>query len=149
MLVRLRACAITNSMSSRFSKRRPTYAPCGLESKGNSSVITPLRLRRAFVWSPRDRFFPGSLGHGLLWLFLLALFGQTSLSTANAAVTNLLVVESEQDALLTWSTGTPPFRVFRSESPNFYFGNHLVAQGLGTGTVTDVNALEPGDPSYS
>lgn len=129
-------------------QKPPTREPSGLESNGSSTVITRLRLRRALARSPSDRFFPGSLGHGLLWLFLLALLGQTSVSTANAAVTDLLVVESGQDALLTWSTGTPPFRVFRSESPNFYFGNHLVAQGLGTGTVTDVNALEPGDPSY-
>lgn len=72
----------------------------------------------------------------------------TSGSPSAAAVTDLLVVESGQDTVLTWSTGVPPFRVLRSESPNFYFGNHLVAQGLGTGTVTDVGALEPGDPSY-
>ena len=129
-------------------QKLPTCEPCGRESKGGSAVITRLRLRRASVWSPSDRFFPGSLGHGLLWLFLLALLGQTSLSTANAAVTDLLVVESGQDALLTWSTGTPPFRVLRSESPNFYYGNHLVAQGLGTGAVTDPGALEPGDASY-
>lgn len=126
----------------------PTCEPSRLESNGNSAVVTRLRLRRALARSPSDRFFTGSLGHGLLWLFLLALLGQTSLSTANAAVTDLLVVESGQDAILTWSTGTPPFRVFRSDSPNFYFGNHLVAQGLGTGTVTDVGALEPADPSY-
>ena len=38
--------------------------------------------------------------------------------------------------------------MLRSDSPNFYFGNHLVAQGLGTGTVTDVADLGPADPSY-
>ena len=65
-----------------------------------------------------------------------------------AAVTDLLVVESGENAVLTWTTGAPPFRVLRSESPDFFIGNHLVAQGLGTGTVTDFDALEPGDPSY-
>lgn len=63
-------------------------------------------------------------------------------------MTDLAVFETGEDALLTWNTGTPPFRVLRSDTPNFFSGNRLVAQDFAGNALTDVEALAHGKPSH-
>ncbi|NJL27686.1 MAG: hypothetical protein HC897_07190, partial [Thermoanaerobaculia bacterium] len=71
-----------------------------------------------------------------------------ALAPAGAQVTDLVVTDSGADAVLTWTTGTPPFRVLRSQSPTFSSENRLVAEGLLGLTATDVGAIEPGEPDH-
>ena len=63
-------------------------------------------------------------------------------------MTDFEVFETGEDALLTWSTGTPPFRVIRSDTPNFLSGNRLLAQDFGGNALTDVEALAHGKQSH-
>ena len=82
---------------------------------------------------------------GLVCL-LVALCGWPA--SASAQVTDLVVQDAAANTVLTWTTGTPPWRVIRSESPDFYFGNRLVAEGLVAGTVVDSEAASPGQPTF-
>lgn len=87
-------------------------------------------------------FFPSRVGRLLsVWLVL-------GLAPAGAQVTDLVVSRSNDDAVLTWATGTPPFRVLRSQSPTFDTENRLVAEGLFGLTATDVEAFGPSEPGY-
>ena len=67
---------------------------------------------------------------------------------ALADVTDLVVTESGEDAVLSWSTGTPPWRILRSDSPDFFNGNALLAEGFALSSFTDVQALSCCNPSY-
>ncbi|NJL29071.1 MAG: hypothetical protein HC897_14900, partial [Thermoanaerobaculia bacterium] len=80
---------------------------------------------------------------GLLGIWLLL-----GLRPAEAQVTDLVITDSGMDAVLTWTTGTPPFRVLRSQSPTFSSENRLVAEGLLGLTATDAGAIEPGEPDH-
>jgi hypothetical protein len=68
--------------------------------------------------------------------------------SATAQVTDLAVQDAGDSTVLTWTTGNPPWRVIRSESPDFYFGNRLVADGLTAGTVVDPEAASSGQPTF-
>lgn len=62
-------------------------------------------------------------------------------------MTNQAVTESGNNAVLSWA-GTPLFRVLRSDSPDFFYANRLVAQNLTAGAATDVEALAPNSGSH-
>lgn len=126
----------------------PINGPGELPSNRSSRVANPSLLSSTSVRGVPRRARFRRFGLHLARLVLLASFAHLFPGASSAAVTDLLVEESGQDALLTWSTGTPPFRVLRSESPSFYFGNHLAAQELIAGAFTDPDAVEAGDPSY-
>ena len=79
---------------------------------------------------------------------LLVLLALLNPDLAQAQVTDLTVVESGDDAVLTWSTGTAPYRVLRSTSPDFYFGNRTVADDLSASSIDDSGALRRGNHSY-
>ena len=55
-------------------------------------------------------------------------------------VTDLQVTRSGNNVVLSWTTGTPNFRVLRSRTPNFMSGNVTVAEGLAGSPSTDVGA---------
>lgn len=84
----------------------------------------------------------------MLRSFLLLLALGTSPSGGMSQVTDLTVTETDEDAQLAWSTGAAPYRVFRSTSPDFYFGNHVVAGSTPSSSVADPDALRPGSHSY-
>lgn len=86
--------------------------------------------------------------NGLLLRTLLLTASLWVASPVLGDVTDLLITESGDDAVLTWATGAAPWRVLRSESPNFFSGNQLVATGLAVPAFTDVDALAPGRQSY-
>lgn len=67
---------------------------------------------------------------------------------SRAQVTDLVVSDLGANVILTWTTGTPPWRVIRSDSPDFYFGNRVVADGLVVATATDPEAASSGSPSH-
>ncbi|MBZ0090262.1 MAG: IPT/TIG domain-containing protein, partial [Thermoanaerobaculia bacterium] len=79
---------------------------------------------------------------------VVAVSAGLALNPVSAQVTDLSVNENGQDAVLTWGTGASPYRVYRSASPDFFFGNRVVAQGLAAPTATDPSALQPGSHSY-
>lgn len=85
--------------------------------------------------------------HGTVGIVIAASLG-LAITPASGQVTDLSVVEDGQDAVLTWGTGASPYRVYRSASPDFFFGNRIVAQGLAVQTATDPNALQPGSHSH-
>lgn len=58
-----------------------------------------------------------------------------------AEVSDLQVNKSGSDAAMSWTTGTSPYKVLRSLTPNFMSGNATVAQGLASTFVADVGAL--------
>lgn len=67
---------------------------------------------------------------------------------ARAQVTDLAISDAGGDVVLTWTTGTPPWRVIRSDSPDFYYGNRIVADGLLVATATDQEGASPGSPNH-
>jgi hypothetical protein len=79
-------------------------------------------------------------------LTIAACFGAAPAS--HAQVTDLFVSDLGGDVVLTWTTGTPPWRVIRSDSPDFYFGNRVVADGLVVAAATDPEAASSGSPSH-
>lgn len=74
------------------------------------------------------------------------LFGDAP--AARAQVTDLAISDAGGDVVLTWTTGTPPWRVIRSDGPEFYFGNRVVADGLLVSTATDVEGASSGSPNH-
>lgn len=67
---------------------------------------------------------------------------------ARAQVTDLAISDAGGDVVLTWTTGTPPWRVIRSDGPEFYFGNRVVADGLLVATATDAEGASSGSPNH-
>lgn len=71
-----------------------------------------------------------------------------AVGSARGQVNDLEVIEDGKDAALSWETDVAPYRVLRSASPDFYFGNRLVAEDLSTTSTADPGALRPGSHSY-
>lgn len=67
---------------------------------------------------------------------------------ARAQVTDLVVSDIGGDVVLTWTTGTPPWRVIRSDSPDFFYGNRIVADGLVVATATDQEGASAASPNH-
>jgi len=67
----------------------------------------------------------------------------TSFSVAD--VTDLEVTRSGNDVVLSWTTGTPNFRVLRSRTPNFMSGNATLAEALAASPATDAGAAATPD----
>ncbi|NJL29361.1 MAG: hypothetical protein HC897_16470 [Thermoanaerobaculia bacterium] len=84
------------------------------------------------------RFFSARVG----WLLACSL--SVGLMPAGAQVTDLVVTDSGADAVLTWTTGTPPFRVLRTDNPAHGQRNRFVAEGISGFSVIDVGAIGPG-----
>ncbi len=74
-------------------------------------------------------------------LTVLALAASSSL----ADVTDLEVTKAGNDVVLSWTTGTPNFRVLRSRTPNFMSGNVSVAEALAGSPATDSGAAATAD----
>lgn len=55
-------------------------------------------------------------------------------------VSDLHANKAGSDVTMTWTTGTSPYRVLRSITPNFMSGNATVAQGVAVGSATDTGA---------
>jgi len=72
----------------------------------------------------------------------------TGTTSTHAQVQDLTLAESGDHLILDWNGADAPYRVLRSASPNFYFGNHIVADDLVATSAQDVNALRPGNHSY-
>lgn len=68
--------------------------------------------------------------------------------SARGQVNDLQLIEDGEDAALSWETDIAPYRVLRSASPDFYFGNRLVAEDLSTTSTADPGAVRPGSHSY-
>ncbi len=60
-------------------------------------------------------------------------------------VTDLEVTKTGNDVVLSWTTGTPNFRVLRSRTPTFMSGNAAIAEGLGGSPATDSGAASTAD----
>ena len=59
-------------------------------------------------------------------------------------VTDLTLDTAGNDVVLSWTTGTMPHRVLRSDTPTYLSGNRLVAQAIVNGRALDVDALDSG-----
>lgn len=68
--------------------------------------------------------------------------------STSAQVGDLEIEESGDDVSLNWGSGTAPYRVLRSTSPDFYFGNRVVADDVVTSSTQDPGALRLGNHSY-
>jgi len=81
------------------------------------------------------------------WIALVACLSG-GVPVARGQVTDLVVSDVGGDVVLTWTTGTPPWRVIRSDGPDFYYGNRVVADGLAVATATDQEGASPGSPNH-
>lgn len=68
-------------------------------------------------------------------------------SPAEAQVTDLHAVEAGSNVELSWTTGTGPYRVLRSSSPDFFFGNHVVSPPPATSPEVDAGAASASNQS--
>lgn len=71
-----------------------------------------------------------------------------ALLPASAQVTDLIATDVGENVVLTWTTGTAPWRVIRSDTPDFYFGNRNVAEGLLVATAIDAEGASHGSPNH-
>ena len=104
---------------------RASCAAGNTAANRNESQRTPASRPPRSSWSRR------------LPIFGLMLF---ALTLAFPDVTDLQVTKSGNNVVLSWTTGTPNFRVLRSRTPSFMSGNVTVAEALAGSPSTDVGA---------